>query len=136
MAENFRPISDRERAIAQRLLELPIPGREEALAQLDKALVRQAPGCEEHCGTLEFSVQTSIRIPEGTPSPLPVEGRLLDEDGAPVDVLLFHNDGTLTLLEFVVYSDGIKRAPRAEEISLWSRPASPPRHQSEPHERH
>jgi hypothetical protein len=124
MAENFRPMSDEERAIAMRLLEAPFPGRDEARAQLEDAEVRRAPGCEEHCGTLEIRVDSLVRIPDGTPSPLPAEGRWYDSDDMPVDVLLFHQDGFLGLLEFVVYSDRIKGVPTASKLEVLINPSA------------
>jgi hypothetical protein len=111
-------MSEDERAIALRLLEIPFLGSEEARAQLEKAHVRLAPGCEEHCGTLEILVEGATPIPDGTPSPLPVEGRFYDVDDMPVDVMLFHHEGALCSLEFLPHSDRVKRRASADEVEL------------------
>ena len=45
----------------------------------------------------------------------------MDVDGIPVEVLLFHRNGLLRELEFVVFSDRMKRMPRADEIQISRR---------------
>lgn len=49
---------------------------------------------------------------------LPVEGRVVDLDGIPLEVLLFHNRGRLSDLEIVVYSERMKQFPAADELEL------------------
>ena len=40
--------------------------------------------------------------------------------GVPVEILLFQREGRLSCLEFVVYSDRLKRRPNAAEIKMGS----------------
>lgn len=121
MESGFRPLTVEERAILGRLLDEPFLGRDEAEAQVATCLVRRID--EDHCGSLEFLVQSEVLIPDSRDydTPFPVEGRAMDVDGIPVEVLLFHRNGLLRELEFVVFSDRMKRMPRADEIQISRR---------------
>jgi hypothetical protein len=118
---NFRPLTDTERAIIQRLLGEPFPGRDEAMRQIETCRVRAWH--EEHCASLEIEVESDSLIPNshGYATPLPVEGHVTDADGAPIEILLFHRDGLLTDLEFVVYSERMKGMPQTDDIEITAR---------------
>ena len=123
MQDEFRPLAADERAILERLLEVPFNGCDEAREQLDHLMARQSPGCEEHCGSLELLADVSAPfIPhEGArESKIDAEGWAVDDDGIPVEILLFQKQGRLSYLEFVVYSDRLKRRPKAWEIEIGS----------------
>ena len=95
-----------------RLLEEPFPGRDEVRKQLEQCTVRFWEGCESHCGSIEFLVtQDAARLSADIESPLDVNGQFTDIDEIPVDVMLFHKDGFIESLEFVVYSDMRKSNP-------------------------
>ena len=49
---------------------------------------------------------------------LPFEGEVADADGVPIQIILFQRDGKLTNLEFVIFSDRMKRFPRAADIEV------------------
>jgi hypothetical protein len=125
MAEDFRPLTVWERSVLDRLFEIPFPGRDEARLQLDACEVRFWENCQEHCGSLSFQVdEKAPRLPLISPFgpkveyPLSVEGQFSDDDGRPIQILLFHKDGFLNSLEFVVFSDKRKRTPPPSEIEV------------------
>jgi hypothetical protein len=124
MSEAWRQLTERERAIIDRLMESAFSGRDEILIQLDHCLVRFWRGCEEHCGSLEFQVNSDRLIPgsRSSDTPIPVEGQAFDADGLPIDVLLFHRDGRLKHLEFVIYGNQIRRQPVAEDLTVTLHP--------------
>jgi hypothetical protein len=124
VSEDWRPLTGDERAIIERLLEIPFPGRDEIRVQLDHCLVRLWEECVRHCGSLDFQVDCETLVPESGPfdTIIPVEARVTDEDDIPIDVIMFTKDGRLSSLEFVVYSDRMKRRPRAEDLDVWRRP--------------
>ena len=121
MASEFRPLTAAEREILDRLLAEPFPGRDEAVSQLASCRVRRCD--DEHCASLEFEVPNGDPIPNSAAHDVivPVEGLAMDTDGIPIDILLFHRNGLLRDLEFVVYSDRMKRMPLAGEIEITRR---------------
>jgi hypothetical protein len=123
MPEEFRPLTEPERAIIERLLTEQFEGRDAVLEQIEVCRVRRFE--PEHCGSLEFQVSgDAALIPGSHPShdtPVPVEGRAMDSDGFPLEVLLFHRNGLLQELEIVVYSDRMKRMPAAADIEVVRR---------------
>ncbi len=123
MPDNYRPLTPNERAILERLLDVPFEGRDRAREQIMHLTVRRAPGCEEHCGSLDLDVGVGAPlIPhEGdAESKIDAEGWVVDDDGIPVEIMLFQKRGYLTYLEFVVFSDRLKREPNAAEIRVGS----------------
>ncbi|HYM14931.1 MAG TPA: hypothetical protein VEZ14_05190 [Dehalococcoidia bacterium] len=116
--EGFRPLNETERAILDRLLEVSFPGRDELRAQLEAALVRPWAECAEHCPSVEFLIESDVRLPDYGSTVVPVEGMASDADGIPIEILLFCRDGTLHDLEFVIFSDRMKRMPRPSEIEV------------------
>lgn len=99
------------------------------MQQLDRCRVR--PSCDAegrtsdqpHCASIEFDVRGGPLIPGSDEMSriIPFEGRALDADGIPMELLLFHRNGSLRELEFVIYSDRQKRMPRGNEIELIPR---------------
>jgi hypothetical protein len=118
----FRPLSEEERRVIQRLLEQPFPGRDEMLRQLEGAQVRFQPDCLDHaCGSLEIRVESDVVIPDSSSlTQAPYEGLYTDESGEPVQIALFHKQGKLCELEFIVYSMQPRgRFPKPEEMSVY-----------------
>jgi hypothetical protein len=110
---DFRSLTSEERALIERLLEYPFAGRDEIRQQLEVAEVRLIPSCIDHgCGSLEFRLQNSVAlIPESNnyDTLVPFEAWYSDGSGT-VGILLFHRNGKLSELEFVVSTD----EPRGE----------------------
>jgi hypothetical protein len=127
MPDTYRSLTADERAIFDRLMEVPFEGRTQAVEQLKHLTVRPARGCEEHCGSLELAVDlVAPPIPHKgeLESKLDPEGWSVDADGFPVEILLSQKHGRLSFLEFVVYSDHLKRRPRAADIKVGPVPES------------
>lgn len=123
MQDDFLPLTSDERAILERLMEVRFEGRDEAREQLRYLTVRRALGCEEHCGSLDLAVGGAaplIRYEGDLESKIDAEGWAIDDDGIPVEILLFQKQGRLSYLEFVVFSDRLKRRPKASEIEVGS----------------
>jgi hypothetical protein len=102
---------------------VPFEGRDNAREQLAYLTARLAPGCEEHCGSLDLAVGADAPLVphEGdTESKIDAEGWAVDVDGIPVEILLFQKQGRLSYLEFVVFSDRLKREPIAAELHVGS----------------
>jgi hypothetical protein len=121
MPEDWRALTANEMAIVERLLGFGFPGSAEFLTQLPFTKARRWEHCSpEHCGSLDLQVSGGPVAPgEYSPTfPLPVEGWVQDDDGVPIEVLLFSRDGRLSELEFVVYSDKRKREPNAREMRV------------------
>ena len=121
----FRRLTEEESAVIDALLSIDFPGRDQARRQVETCLVRPWDECEQHCGSLELLVgEDTPLIPSSVhtfDTPLPVEGRFMDSDGIPVDILLFQRDGKLNHLEFVVYGEKRRRKPKSHEIDVIRR---------------
>jgi hypothetical protein len=94
----FRPITDSERSIFLKLLELDFPGRDELKAQLEGLLAKTI----DEDGSLMLKVQSDSRAPQKCR--VPVEARCPDSDtrseGDPhVQLLLHVVEGKLFELE-------------------------------------
>jgi len=97
---NWRKMTDREKALVDRLLSRGFPGRDELAAQLRTATVSRID-CD---GSLEFRVSgPAANLANG----VPVSGRFVDalgdEQGPAVNILLHVADGKLSELE--IYKD-------------------------------
>ena len=114
---DFRELTDDERAVLARLLEVPFEGRDEVKAQLKGAVVREIAGAGDHSGSIEFKVKKASKAPVRWS--VPVEGVGHDVDGVEVDYLLHFKNGLLDELE-IVKADGspLKRKPPAAELSV------------------
>jgi len=109
---NWRTMTDRERALVDRLLSRSFPGRDELVAQLQTVTV-----CRIDCeGSLEFRVSGPLaNLANGAP----VTGRFVDrqgeELGPAVNILLHVADGRLSELE-IYKDDGNKIAESPFDI--------------------
>ena len=118
MHDGFRPLTSDERAILERLMEVPFAGRDLARVQLSHLLARPWVECTEHCGSVELMADASVPFMphEGShESKVDAEGWAIDDDGIPIEILLFQKEGRLSYLEFVVFSDKLKRRLRAHK---------------------
>jgi hypothetical protein len=116
----FRPISDFERSIILRLLELDFPGND-ALKEQVRGLEAK---CVDHEGSLELNVSSDIIA--NIPANPAVEGYYADGEqknpfGPYVRILLHIRNGKMWLME--IYKDDgteIKRQPSPAELELFS----------------
>jgi hypothetical protein len=95
MSSSFRPLTAEERSLIEHLLAPIAMGKHELRQQLKKALVRII----DDDGSLEFKIETSVRIP-GIERGVVTEGEFVDVDGGPAHVLLHVVDGKIKELEF------------------------------------
>jgi hypothetical protein len=98
MEPEFRQLSDRERGLLEKLLEVSFPGRDELRTQLSSVTAKQI----EEDGTLE------LRCDSGLPSPrkqtLAWEGMWKDADGGDGTVMLHvGQNGFMNMLEIIKY---------------------------------
>lgn len=134
MQEGFRQLTSHEHAILERLLEVPFDGCDSAREQLPHLLARSVPECIEHCGSVELMADASVPFMphEGShESKVDAEGWAIDDDGIPIEILLFQKEGRLSYLEFVVFSDKLKRRLRAHEIEVGTASEISDRHSGE-----
>jgi hypothetical protein len=118
--EDFRPISEKERAILQRLLKHNFRGHQDLERQLEGLLARQID--EE--GSLRLKVVSKVKA--SIPGGVAVEGRYSDstsaDPGSPhVDILLRVGDGQMRMLErYKDDSSPIGKEPDPAELQLFS----------------
>jgi hypothetical protein len=112
----FRPLSDWERRVIVRLLSAaPFPGREELLAQVEKA---SALTIDED-GSI--SVRPAIEGKAAVTTRIPVEAEAQDADGVTIHYLLHVVDGQINELE--VYKDDssrVRRQAQPEELTVMN----------------
>ena len=113
--QRFRSMTEEEKALLSRLLEMPFEGSRELSKQIAHALVREIAGPGDHLGSIEFRVNNPVVAPVSVS--VPVEARGFDEDGVEVDFLLHVRDGRLDTLE-VLKADGspIRSLPEAATL--------------------
>lgn len=115
--EEFRPLTESESELLQRLLSAEITGREEMRNQLRSAQVR----------TIDENGSFEIRSTETRLAPvvnrIPVEAEGSDSDGLPVYTLLHVMDGKAIELE-LYKADGsrIRSCPRPDAMNLFAPP--------------
>lgn len=110
---DYRPLSSRERAYLDRLLEADFPGREALASQLAAAKARQI----DEYGSLDFYVLPAQRAK--VKRRIPVEGRFLDADGTVIHLLLHVLDGVIDELEiFKEDLSEVLKLPPAEDLEL------------------
>ena len=114
----WRPLTDLERALAERLLSMPVWRREEFCGQLRESAVRTIAGYSDDYGSIEFQVGEAA----GGPQRLIAEAMAEDADNVPIEILLFEKGGKLSELE-ILKADGseITRMPPAGEFRISSR---------------
>jgi hypothetical protein len=118
-AGDWRALTADEVEIIERLLERRFDGRDELLAQVPLTVARAWEQCVEHCGSIELFVRGGeLSASREVEHPIPIEGRVLDDDGLPIQLLLFQRGGQLRHLEYVVFSDRRKREIRAIDIEI------------------
>ena len=115
-----RPLSDNEAAILAKLLhDDRFAGAAAYRSQLPHLTV--TGGCSCGCATIDLRVDRGAPVEAGaTGSPLPVEGRTAGTDDA--DLLIFAEDGFLTMLEIVSYvGDPPPEFPPSDAVEVVSR---------------
>lgn len=118
--QDYRPITNREKAILLRLLELNFRGRDAIREQVGGLLGKQI----DNEGSLSLKVTSKTRA--DIPGGIAVEARYSDSEAVDpwephVNLLLHIADGQIKLLE--VYKDDgspIRRMPDPEELQLFS----------------
>jgi hypothetical protein len=109
----FRELTSEERALLDRLLGEPFPGRDEIKSQLSRAQVRST----DADGSLETRPQSGARAK--VVHRIPVEATYSDVDGIPVQILLHVVDGKVSELEiYKVDGSAIQRRPSASELNV------------------
>lgn len=116
MAEDYRPLTDYERAVTRRLLRAVERGRTQLVSSLSHCGVRIVDEYQDSYGSIEFRV--SPRVVLDTPLPIS-EGEAVDRDGVPILFILFTKGDELFELE-IVKADGseIISKPDASAIRL------------------
>ena len=111
----FREMTDTERAIMARLLEVRFPGWEDVAEQLQHALVRQIADN----GTLDFLIKTDAKA--NVQNSVPVEAEGEDLDGTTIHALLHVIGGIARGLE-VYKEDGspVIKMPEPLKLRLFS----------------
>ena len=112
--EDWRELTDYERAVLNRLLEANFPGHSEVAAEAQLCRVRQI----DRCGCLEFDSGASV---EGETTIVAEGSGPLDEQGSPVEIMLTLRAGHLLWLEFHRYGGRNDFLPDAElfEVGPW-----------------
>lgn len=100
--QNYRPLSELEQSIINRLLEKSFPGRDVLIKQA-RALSARSTEDTDNYGSVYL--KTSVKDKAPVDSRVPVEAVTQDTDGAEVLVLLHVAEGYLDELE-IVKSDG------------------------------
>jgi hypothetical protein len=117
-----RPLAADERAILDHLLSLEFEGVEQLRRQAAEATV--VGRCDCGCPTIEIETTASaLAVPlEGRLAP--IEGRVLPIADEPSgDVILFVDDGRLSSLELVWYTETPAEAwPPVARVELFRRP--------------
>ena len=121
LSAEFRPPNLLERAVLDRLLDEPFPGRDEISEQLE--------GCSVQTIDEEGSVRLMPRkhIKAEVLQSVPTEAEAEDLDGMTIHALLHVKEGVANLLEF--YKDDgspIVQLPDPEKWRVMHLPAPPP----------
>lgn len=113
----YRDLNNYEKEVIGKLLENPFPGRDEIRKQIQRSKVRTIEEYKDNYGSIEFVVQTDLKVP--VLQRVPVVGRAYDVDKVPIEMLLHVVDGKVRELEFVK-ADGspIKTFPSVEEFVI------------------
>jgi len=116
-----RPLAADERAILDHLLSLDFEGVEQLRRQAGDS--RVVGRCDCGCPTIEIETRADCLDIAFTSRLAPVEGRVRPLADEPVgDVILFVDDGRLSSLELVWYTDAPPKAwPPVERVELFRR---------------
>lgn len=111
-----RPPNDEERAILNRLLSTPFPGRDELLRQANSVKVSNECDC---CPTITLMVDRLPLNKAEVKRRIPVEAEGVDQDGNTIHYLLHVIEGYLSELE--VYREDsycIRNLPNPDSLKL------------------
>lgn len=115
---NMRPPSIVEKNIIERMAaKLSEPLRSTLLSDLKMAVVADSlPGETK----ISFAIRNYDRPKYRGQHPYNVEGRIMDEDGAEISVILYADENDHLLeLEFIRWSEGAIRAPKLDTLRLY-----------------
>jgi len=121
MKGSYRPLTDWERRLIQRLLASPFPGRDALLLQLDHGV---ASSIEEDGTRLDENgslyLETSSTVNACVRARVPTEAKAPDIDGVMIHYLLFvDDDGRMEQLEvFKEDSSEVLRHAEPEELEV------------------
>jgi hypothetical protein len=115
MDSSFRPLTDYELALLNKLLEPDFPGRDELRTQMGSLKARE----RFEDGTLQLQCGPEPRVP--VRARVPSEGECVDVDGVMIHVLLHVENGVMNELE-VFKDDGstICRRPSPDALALFT----------------
>jgi hypothetical protein len=120
--EPFRPLSEYEKAVIERLFEVDFPGREELRDQVSRAEASLIDDTGDNYGSINIRTATDRKAV--VQDRVPVIGTTKDEAGGHVEILLHVIEGKIAELEFV-RMDGAPMIglPRLDIIQLHARGA-------------
>lgn len=95
-----RPLTQNEKAIIEKLLSKPFPGRDELREQLEGCLA-QLTGDQDNYGSIYLFPVNKVRA--NVKTRVPVDGLIDDSDEGGIDILLHVIDGYLNELEVVKF---------------------------------
>jgi hypothetical protein len=109
-----RPLTGDEETLVAALLGHDFGGVEALRVQAGQ--VSASPGCTCGCGSLDLHVPGAAPR-SSAPSPLPVEGTVVDAEGAPIGgLIVFLDGGMLAYLEVYSFVDHPLPLPLAERV--------------------
>lgn len=116
-----RPLLPEERATLLALLNYAdFRGRDALVKQVDSARVDGYCGCG--CATVDLSVDSAAPSARKTYRPIPNEASVVDLDGESIGgVIVFPDDGYLSLLEIFWYEKPISPFPPLDRLELFKR---------------
>jgi hypothetical protein len=121
--ESFRPLSDYEKAVLERLFEVDFPGREELKEQVSHAAASLIRGTGDNYRSI--NMQTSSDRIAAVKDRVPVIGMTKDEGGGHVEILLHVIEGKIHELEFVrMDGEPMVGLPRLDIMQLHVRDGS------------
>ncbi len=106
-----RALTEQEQALLMLILNTDAPGSQALRAQVPTA--RAESMCPCGCGSITLVVDPALPRADAR-SPFPEEAFADSVDGLGVSAMLFLNEGRLSLLEFVWFSDGPRDVPPFE----------------------
>jgi hypothetical protein len=113
--DDWRDLTEYERAILDRLLEREFAGRSELRAQLTGCKVMRICGL----GTLKFKIESGNAA--SVTSRVPVEAIASDADGNPIYYLLHVVNGFVAELEiYTATTLDMKRVPHPDELRIMN----------------
>jgi hypothetical protein len=114
----MRSLTGDEQALIRRVAErLPAAQRESLLTDLSSAM---AQDMSPDRGRVAFAINGHMRPAYRGQHPFPVEGKVLDRDGAELSVLLHADEnGRLLELELVRFDEGHVLEPDWNTLQLW-----------------